>query len=169
MLKQSEVVTIKNQEYQIEIQSDLATELRLKVVHLETQQMFSNVFSKEFLEQLTQKTGNFKKLNIFLEMLSQCLNNSNTSLSFDMAEIQNKTYLILIYSIQFDRFVMVNIRVFYPLPLLKQQDLHIQIQTLRHKNEEMAVENLKLKEKIENVKNGLLEGTPIDSLLVICH
>jgi predicted nuclease of restriction endonuclease-like RecB superfamily len=159
MLKQSAKLELKEASYKLEIQSDLTNELKVKLKHIETQQEYSNSFSKEFLEQLTQKTGNYKKFSIFVEMLCQCMSGHNC-LTFDFAEIQEKHYLILCYSIQFDR-------VYYPLPMQKVKDIHKQVQILRHQNEEISRENKELKAKLEDVKNGLLEGVPIDSLLVI--
>ncbi|XP_049757412.1 centrosomal protein CCDC61 isoform X3 [Elephas maximus indicus] len=87
------------------------------------------------IEDLTHKTGNFKQFNIFCNMLQSALTQSSESVTLDLltytdleslrnrkmggrqgplaprsAQLNSKRYLILIYSVEFDR-------IHYPLPL----------------------------------------------------
>ncbi|KAM9225038.1 centrosomal protein CCDC61 isoform 2-T2 [Dugong dugon] len=87
------------------------------------------------IEDLTHKTGNFKQFNIFCNMLASALTQSSESVTLDLltytdleslrnrkmggrpgplaprsAQLNSKRYLILIYSVEFDR-------IHYPLPL----------------------------------------------------
>ncbi|XP_062968259.1 centrosomal protein CCDC61 isoform X1 [Cynocephalus volans] len=87
------------------------------------------------IEDLTHKTGNFKQFNIFCNMLESALTQSSESVTLDLltytdleslrnrkmggrpgslaprsAQLNSKRYLILIYSVEFDR-------IHYPLPL----------------------------------------------------
>lgn len=158
MLSESGSLLIKNTEYTLAIHSDLSAQLRLTLINKQNNHEYSNSFSVDFIEQMTQKTGNYKKFLIFVEMLVKCLK-GHSCLSLDFAEIQEKHYLVLCYAIQFDR-------VFYPLPMPRTKDVHKQLELCKRRNEELASENEKLKEKLECVKNGLLKGTAIDSLLV---
>jgi coiled-coil domain-containing protein 61 len=98
---------------------------------------WKNSFSAVFLEDLTQKTGNFKKFPVFVKMLlssiqknsesvyldiltyqdlemlkarKQKSNASSTAQSIDKLKTNNKRYMILTYAVEFDK-------VHYPLPL----------------------------------------------------
>ncbi|XP_048225216.1 centrosomal protein CCDC61 isoform X2 [Perognathus longimembris pacificus] len=87
------------------------------------------------IEDLTHKTGNFKQFSIFCNMLESALTQSSESVTLDLltytdlealrsrklggrpstlaprsAQLNSKRYLILIYSVEFDR-------IHYPLPL----------------------------------------------------
>ncbi|KAG8553160.1 hypothetical protein GDO81_003297 [Engystomops pustulosus] len=93
-------------------------------------------FDAEFIEDLTHKTGNFKQYSIFCNMLHSALTQSSESVTLDLltyadlellrnrkaggaqrsapparsSSLTSKRYLILIYSVEFDR-------IHYPLPL----------------------------------------------------
>ncbi|KAJ3237609.1 Coiled-coil domain-containing protein 61 [Chytriomyces hyalinus] len=95
---------------------------------------WSGSFSSQYIEQVTKKTGNFKRFTVFCEMISAASSNNNhSSLSgqanvsldlisaadlapesaADMALVEcDKLYLVLTYAVAFDR-------VHYPLPLQK--------------------------------------------------
>ncbi|XP_064359054.1 centrosomal protein CCDC61 isoform X2 [Dromaius novaehollandiae] len=95
-------------------------------------------FDAAFIEDLTHKTGNFKQFGIFCSMLESALTQSSEAVSLDLltygdlealrsrklgggprppppatataSPLSSKRYLILIYSVEFDR-------IHYPLPL----------------------------------------------------
>ena len=90
-------------------------------------------FSASYIEEVTQKTGNFKKFSVFVKMLATALQRDQRSetvfadlLTYSDLEMlrsrqtrkpinaaarpNNKRYLILTYAVEFDR-------VHYPLPL----------------------------------------------------
>ncbi|KAI9348661.1 hypothetical protein BDR26DRAFT_931043 [Obelidium mucronatum] len=89
-------------------------------------------FSCQYVEEVTKKTGNFKRFNVFVEMLLSCLEPEriNSPVSLDLisaADLSNnkssnqlnskaditsheRVYLVLTYATAFDR-------VHYPLPL----------------------------------------------------
>lgn len=92
------------------------------------------IFPSQYLEDITRKTGNFKKFSLFVKMLSTALLNKSDSVFVDLltftdlemlksrhtklnqkftkstSKRNNKRYLILTYAVEFDR-------VHYPLPL----------------------------------------------------
>lgn len=92
-------------------------------------------FDAAFIEDLTHKTGNFKQFGIFCSMLESALTQSSESVSLELltyadletlrsrkagtiarppasaaSPLSAKRYLILVYSVEFDR-------IHYPLPL----------------------------------------------------
>ncbi|XP_074786856.1 centrosomal protein CCDC61 [Athene noctua] len=100
-----------------------------------TSEQWRGEFDAAFIEDLTHKTGNFKQFGIFCSMLESALRQSSDSVSLDLltyADLETlrsrkmgvsarppvstasplgaKRYLILIYSVEFDR-------IHYPLPL----------------------------------------------------
>ncbi|XP_075178727.1 centrosomal protein CCDC61 isoform X1 [Anomaloglossus baeobatrachus] len=116
-------------------------------------------FDAEFIEDLTQKTGNFKQYSIFCNMLHSALTQSSESVTLDLltyadlellrhrkaggaqrsapparsAALNSKRYLILIYSVEFDR-------IHYPLPLPyigKPDPVHLR-QVIRGLKDELA-------------------------------
>uniref|UniRef100_A0A2K6GGN3 Centrosomal protein CCDC61 n=1 Tax=Propithecus coquereli TaxID=379532 RepID=A0A2K6GGN3_PROCO len=103
--------------------------LELEVEDRMTADQWRGEFDASFIEDLTHKTGNFKQFNIFCNMLSsesvtldlltytdlESLRNRKMggrpgSLGPRSAQLNSKRYLILIYSVEFDR-------IHYPLPL----------------------------------------------------
>lgn len=98
---------------------------------------WKNSFSCEYIEEITQKTGNFKKFPVFVKMLTTSLSKNSDSVFLDILTYQdlqvlksrkqganpsqsqslsntnstnNKRYLIMTYVVEFDK-------VHYPLPL----------------------------------------------------
>ncbi|XP_054039874.1 centrosomal protein CCDC61 isoform X1 [Rissa tridactyla] len=92
-------------------------------------------FDAAFIEELTHKTGNFKQFGVFCSMLESALTQSSESVSLELltyadlealrsrkvgamprpppstaSPLNAKRYLILVYSVEFDR-------IHYPLPL----------------------------------------------------
>ncbi|KAJ3236937.1 Coiled-coil domain-containing protein 61 [Chytriomyces hyalinus] len=95
---------------------------------------WSGCFSSQYIEQVTKKTGNFKRFTVFCEMISAASSNNNqaslsgqANVSLDLISAADlapespadtslvdcdKLYLVLTYAVAFDR-------VHYPLPLQK--------------------------------------------------
>ncbi|XP_042128475.1 centrosomal protein CCDC61 isoform X1 [Peromyscus maniculatus bairdii] len=109
--------------------------LELEVEDRLTADQWRGEFDASFIEDLTHKTGNFKQFSIFCNMLESALTQSSESVTLDLltytdletlrsrklggrpgalaprsAQLNSKRYLILIYSVEFDR-------IHYPLPL----------------------------------------------------
>ncbi|KAL1769313.1 coiled-coil domain-containing protein 61 [Sigmodon hispidus] len=109
--------------------------LQLEVEDRMTADQWRGEFDACFIEDLTHKTGNFKQFSIFCNMLESALTQSSESVTLDLltytdleslrsrklggrqgtmaprsAQLNSKRYLILIYSVEFDR-------IHYPLPL----------------------------------------------------
>ncbi|XP_040490126.1 centrosomal protein CCDC61 isoform X3 [Ursus maritimus] len=102
--------------------------LELEVEDRMTADQWRGEFDASFIEDLTHKTGNFKQFNIFCNMLESALTQSSESVTLDLltytdleslrnrkmggrpgplasrsAQLNSKRYLILIYSVEFDR------------------------------------------------------------------
>ncbi|NXN84058.1 CCD61 protein, partial [Bombycilla garrulus] len=109
--------------------------LRVEVEAHGTADLWRGEFDAAFIEDLTRKTGNFKQFGIFCSMLESALTQSSDSVSLELltytdletlhsrkvgtvtrpppstsSPLSTKRYLILIYSVEFDR-------IHYPLPL----------------------------------------------------
>ncbi|XP_038622766.1 centrosomal protein CCDC61 isoform X2 [Tachyglossus aculeatus] len=109
--------------------------LELEVEDKMTTDQWRGEFDIAFIEDLTHKTGNFKQFGIFCSMLESALTQSSESVTLDLltyadlealrmrkvgarpgppaprsALLSSKRYLILVYSVEFDR-------IHYPLPL----------------------------------------------------
>ncbi|XP_074713466.1 centrosomal protein CCDC61 [Strix uralensis] len=109
--------------------------LGVEVEAARTAERWRGDFDAAFIEDLTHKTGNFKQFGIFCSMLESALRRSSASVSLDLltyADLQTlrtrktgasarpppstpsplgaKRYLLLVYSVEFDR-------IHYPLPL----------------------------------------------------
>lgn len=144
--------------------------------------MWIGEFSSEKLEENSQKTGNFKKYSVFLQMLLAAIQGSNEAVELDLLSYQdleqlkakkpnqgktqpqqgsqNKMYLMLNYVAEFDK-------VHYPLQLLLQEvpSAERQKQTIKrlraeismYQNEsniprDLASENLDLKHEVDMYK-----------------
>ncbi|NWX27565.1 CCD61 protein, partial [Notiomystis cincta] len=109
--------------------------LRVEVEAHGTADLWRGEFDATFIEDLTRKTGNFKQFGIFCSMLESALTQSSESVSLELltysdletlhsrkvgtstrpapsasSPLNTKRYLILVYSVEFDR-------IHYPLPL----------------------------------------------------
>lgn len=110
--------------------------LEVEVEDALTTDQWRGEFDAEFVEDLTHKTGNFKQYAIFCNMLHSALVQTSESVTLDLltyadlellrhrkaggaqrqpppsksSALSSKRYLILIYSVEFDR-------IHYPLPL----------------------------------------------------
>ncbi|KAM4696657.1 centrosomal protein CCDC61 [Rhinophrynus dorsalis] len=115
---------------------DNGDRLEVEVEDAVTTDQWRGEFDAEFIEDLTHKTGNFKQFAIFCNMLHSALTQTSESVTLDLltyadlellrhrkvggaprqapppksSGLNSKRYLILIYSVEFDR-------IHYPLPL----------------------------------------------------
>ncbi|KAL2297591.1 hypothetical protein Nmel_016137, partial [Mimus melanotis] len=102
--------------------------LRVEVEAHGTADLWRGEFDATFIEDLTRKTGNFKQFGIFCSMLESALTQSSDSVSLELltytdletlhsrkvgaitrpppstrSPLNTKRYLILVYSVEFDR------------------------------------------------------------------
>ncbi|XP_060549766.1 centrosomal protein CCDC61 [Pantherophis guttatus] len=141
----------------------MTTEGNLLEVEVEdrlTTDQWRGEFDAAFIEDLTHKTGNFKQFGIFCSMLESALAQSSESVTLDLltyadlealrnrkigvgprhpsasktSPLNSKRYLILIYSVEFDR-------IHYPLPLpyVGKPDPVVLQKVIRELKEELAV------------------------------
>nr|XP_033811932.1 coiled-coil domain-containing protein 61 isoform X4 [Geotrypetes seraphini] len=115
-------------EHGVRISTD-ETLLEVEVEDIHTSDQWRGEFDTAFIEDLTHKTGNFKQFSIFCSMLESALMQSSESVTLDLltyadleqlrnrkmgsgiwhvpttksAALNSKRYLILIYSVEFDR------------------------------------------------------------------
>ncbi|KAF7242417.1 Coiled-coil domain-containing protein 61 [Varanus komodoensis] len=133
--------------------------LEVEVEDRLTTDQWRGEFDAAFIEDLTHKTGNFKQFGIFCSMLESALAQSSESVTLDLltyADLESlrsrkmgvgfrhlsapkssplnaKRYLILIYSVEFDR-------IHYPLPLpyVGKPDPIVLQKVIRELKEELA-------------------------------
>lgn len=134
--------------------------LEVEVEDKHTTVQWRGEFDAAFIEDLTHKTGNFKQFGIFCSMLESALAQSSESVTLDLltytdleslrsrkigvgprhpsaaktSPLSSKRYLILIYSVEFDR-------IHYPLPLpyMGKPDPVVLQKVIRELKEELAV------------------------------
>ncbi|NXS29379.1 CCD61 protein, partial [Pomatostomus ruficeps] len=136
--------------------------LRVEVEAHGTADLWRAEFDATFIEDLTRKTGNFKQFGIFCSMLESALTQSSESVSLELltysdlealhsrkvgkvtrpphstsSSLNTKRYLILIYSVEFDR-------IHYPLPLpyVGRPDLVVLVQELQEQLEQLRARHL---------------------------
>ncbi|XP_033100338.1 coiled-coil domain-containing protein 61-like [Anneissia japonica] len=111
-------------------------QLMVEVEDRVTADQWRNTFDATYIEDLTHKTGNFKQFSIFVNMLNSALSKTSESVNLDLltytdleslrnrkagatsrnipgpqkAALNSKRYLIVTYTVEFDR-------IHYPLPL----------------------------------------------------
>ncbi|KAI8834351.1 hypothetical protein BJ741DRAFT_665876 [Chytriomyces cf. hyalinus JEL632] len=137
MISSTQQIKLRGLSFDIRLQINAGESLSIELdaVHSSSAvKRWSGSFSSQYIEQVTKKTGNFKRFTVFCEMISAASSNNNhTSLSgqanvsldlisaadlapesaADMALVEcDKLYLVLTYAVAFDR-------VHYPLPLQK--------------------------------------------------
>ncbi|XP_075302232.1 centrosomal protein CCDC61 isoform X3 [Opisthocomus hoazin] len=116
-------LTLARSALEVEVEANLTTD------------QWRGQFDAAFIEELTRKTGNFKQFGVFCGMLESALTQSSESVSLELltyadleslrsrktgaiarpppptaSPLSTKRYLILVYSVEFDR-------IHYPLPL----------------------------------------------------
>ncbi|XP_012254762.2 centrosomal protein CCDC61-like [Athalia rosae] len=108
--------------------------LELIVTDKQTAEDWQSSYDTAYIENLTQKTGNFKQFDVFVAMLQSALLKTSDSVTIDLLTFEdlevlrsqrtqgcdrrevltgktsNRRYLIVTYSVEFDR-------IHYPLPL----------------------------------------------------
>eukprot|EP00043_Microstomoeca_roanoka_P015539 m.155739 g.155739 ORF g.155739 m.155739 type:complete len:629 (-) comp16283_c2_seq5:120-2006(-) len=110
------------------------TDFFVRVEHTVTTEVWSNTFSREYIETLTHKAGSFKELSVFYRMLTRAILEGNTDVvsatlysgddlkqfqktkrvrdsTASSSETENMKYLVVTYWTEYDR-------VQYPLPLM---------------------------------------------------
>ncbi|KAJ3270076.1 Coiled-coil domain-containing protein 61 [Terramyces sp. JEL0728] len=146
------VVTKNGNEYHIDMEftsDDIHIGLRTK------EGAYSGIFSADYIDNLTKKTGNYKKFNIFVEMMTNAIEKTNKTVSLDiltMADLQqkhgDKLYLVVTYAVAFDR-------VHYPLPLVKEHDK--EYKHLQDQYNHAMIELQKLSRENDKLRHSLKE------------
>ncbi|NXF78173.1 CCD61 protein, partial [Sclerurus mexicanus] len=151
------------------------TALRVEVEAHCTADLWRGEFDAAFIEDLTRKTGNFKQFGIFCSMLESALMQSSESVSLELLTyadletlrsrkvgaitwpprstsscLSTKRYLILVYSVEFDR-------IHYPLPLpyAGRLDLATLVQELR---EELVQVRAQYLEETQHLRDALRQA-----------
>ncbi|XP_039180960.1 centrosomal protein CCDC61 isoform X1 [Crotalus tigris] len=180
----------------------MTTERNLLEVEVEdrlTTDQWRGEFDAPFIEDLTHKTGNFKQFGIFCSMLESALAQSSESVTLDLltyadlealrnrkmgvgarhpsaskvSPLNAKRYLILIYSVEFDR-------IHYPLPLpyIGKPDPVILQKEIRELKEELAMlkakpgkdfRDMEIRRLREELQHALEEKQLMESVLLNCR
>ncbi|XP_070243581.1 centrosomal protein CCDC61 isoform X3 [Bos mutus] len=147
--------------------------LELEVEDRMTADQWRGEFDANFIEDLTHKTGNFKQFSIFCNMLESALTQSSESVTLDLltytdleslrnrkmggrpgplasrsAQLNSKRYLILIYSVEFDRVSRL---------VSEKRELEAQLGRLR----EEAVTGRAARQEVESLR-GLVRGLELE-------
>ncbi|XP_055878621.1 centrosomal protein CCDC61-like isoform X2 [Biomphalaria glabrata] len=129
---------IRGSDYIISLECKGSESLTVQVEDRLSADQWRSSFDVQYIEDLTHKTGNFKQFSIFVNMLESAITKSSESVSLDLltysdletlrqkksgisssvkssipasrAALTTKRYLILTYTVEFDR-------IHYPLPL----------------------------------------------------
>jgi coiled-coil domain-containing protein 61 len=109
---------------------------------------YRNVFTTEYIENMTTKTGNFKKFKIFSEMVVSGFKRQDDTIKVEILTLKDlqknsdgdgglddKLYLILTYNVAFDR-------VHYPLPLLMEKDIEQDLQDRLDESEKSRLDTV---------------------------
>ncbi|XP_048838281.1 centrosomal protein CCDC61 [Brienomyrus brachyistius] len=117
----------------VEVEEEL---LVVEILDLTTAEQWRGEFDPTYIEDLTRKTGNFKQFSIFCSMLESAVRRTSEAVTLDLLTysdlellrsrktgqpskarsqpqspaLSTKRYLILVYTVEFDR-------IHYPLPL----------------------------------------------------
>ncbi|CAD5122909.1 DgyrCDS11309 [Dimorphilus gyrociliatus] len=145
--------------------------LHLVVEDVVTNDVWKASFNTNIIEEITRRTGNFKQFSVFCSMLTSAIEGSSDSVDIDIMtyedlehlrkrskgkngpgpkQSQNKRYLILIYTAEFDR-------IHYPLQLQHEgksenKNVHKTISKLRE-----DIITLQKRCKILQTRNSQLE------------
>ncbi|ORY42938.1 hypothetical protein LY90DRAFT_27024 [Neocallimastix californiae] len=147
-LNEKVLITFKNEEYVLNAYALLSKDgglsskesLVISIKKESTNEIWKGKYTNNYVEEITKKTGNFKKFSVFIEMLFSAIKMSSKTVTLDLLTlndvkrlreskgdeertdtadsnknkpVRNKLFLILTYSAAFDR-------VHYPLPLTFQ-------------------------------------------------
>ena len=190
------VLQVKNRPYKLTIDVEMSDVLNLTLTpegpHADSD-CWKSSFNSHYIEQVTQKTGNFKKFHVFVEMLIAALQSEgNAVVTLDLltqSEVdqmrsassfshqnfkntngldgQEKVYLLLIYSVAFDRvlypLVLKRVRPSQVRQIIPQSpsthslagDFNSQNQNgdvvISRRERDILLENLRLKREIESL------------------
>ncbi|XP_050406127.1 centrosomal protein CCDC61 isoform X2 [Patella vulgata] len=153
----------RGSEYIVTMEVKDGEELFIEVEDRLTSDQWKASFDATYVQDLTHKTGNFKQFHIFTSMLESALNKNSDTVSLDLltfadleslrarksgttsqsipgsrhSTLNSKRYLILTYTVEFDR-------IHYPLPLpyVGKPDPRTLQESLRH----LQTENRRLKD-----------------------
>ncbi|CAF2031266.1 unnamed protein product [Rotaria magnacalcarata] len=162
-------IYIRNHPYIISmcIQNSEQIQLEILVQPKESVDQWKSSFNVHDIEKMTEKTGNFKSFNVFVDMLEDAINQRNSSVSIDLfttddlefirkkqedqkktstTKLSNKRYLILIYNVEYDR-------IYYPLSLryCGRSDTLVLIEQIR----QLTAENELLKSRLDSCTKDL--------------
>ncbi|KAG7515840.1 hypothetical protein JOB18_016989 [Solea senegalensis] len=130
-----EDIVFRGEEFSVKIEVDNSL-LMVEIADSTTADQWRGEFDPAYIEDLTRKTGNFKQFPIFCSMLESAVRKTSDSVTLDLltyadlellrnrkagvisrprghqqsSALTAKRYLILIYTVEFDR-------IHYPLPL----------------------------------------------------
>ena len=119
-------VLVNGLEYSVKCLIDKEDEFSIEAQNLRTGELWKDNFSDEYIENITKKTGSFKRYVVFLDMLTEAIKDAAEHVYVELltyADLlalkhgkpakkssDNKRYLILTYKVKYDT-------VHYPLPL----------------------------------------------------
>ena len=120
-------VLVNGLEYSIKCLTGKGDEFSIEAQNLRTGEVWKGDFCDDYIEDLTKKTGSFKRYTVFLDMLTEAIKDSAEHVYIelltysDLIALKNgkpskkkapddKRYLILTYKVKYDT-------VHYPLPL----------------------------------------------------
>uniref|UniRef100_A0A3P9D8V3 Centrosomal protein CCDC61 n=1 Tax=Maylandia zebra TaxID=106582 RepID=A0A3P9D8V3_9CICH len=118
-----EDIVFRGVEFSVKMEVDKGL-LIVEISDSMTADQWTGEFDPAYIEDLTRKTGNFKQFPIFCSMLESAVRKTSDSVTLDLltyadlellrnrkpSALTAKRYLILIYTVEFDR-------IHYPLPL----------------------------------------------------
>ncbi|XP_075223838.1 centrosomal protein CCDC61-like [Lycorma delicatula] len=155
------IYTFKGKDYLVKMNVLNKNTLELKVTDKITSEDWHCSYDSTYIENLTHKTGNYKQFDIFTTMLKSGLLKTSESITLDLltfddlealrsrrimgrtfpphsahilpASASNRRYLILTYTVEFDR-------IHYPLPMeyCGLPDPHILQSTIRRLEQEIV-------------------------------
>ncbi|XP_071962054.1 centrosomal protein CCDC61-like isoform X2 [Antedon mediterranea] len=135
----SSVFVFRGMEYVVTATVQTDDQLMVEVEDRLSADQWRNTFDATYIEDLTHKTGNFKQFSIFVNMLKSAISKTSESVNLDLltyadleslrnskagvasrtvpssqkVALNSKRYLIVTYTVEFDR-------IHYPLPLTYQ-------------------------------------------------
>jgi coiled-coil domain-containing protein 61 len=148
-------LTTHNCDYALQVRAD-SNLLSIVAEDLNSMKRWTAEFPAQYVEDLTHKTGNFKRFSVFTKMLATALEDRSSAVSVDLLSYGDlemlksgrrvsgtsdagKKYLILTYIGEFDK-------VHYPLPLSQEE--------LNDPRELRALVS-KLRQEVETLRRGL--------------
>jgi hypothetical protein len=113
-IKKSVDIQFKNILYNLQVvaEQDL---LFIKLRNTTTNEEFTGRYNQDYIQEMTRKTGNYKKFSVFLEMLLSTIENESGPVNLDLLQgkelkniqgksVGDKVYLVVTYAVAFDRY-----------------------------------------------------------------